>query len=428
MSAPRALRRRGSITVLAAIVLAMVFAMVVFTVDLGYLVHARTELQRQADASALAAVAQLPDRAAARTTAVAVAYENIATAGAPLNDADVEFGWWHDHSRAFVPTPAYSGYTNAVRVTLKRTEANGNPLSFFFARVFQGDVTASAVATYDRNLCGPFIGIEEISGNGSPVTNSYVASPANGFTSEGNICSDGPITLSGNPTVNGDATAGKGHVPTLGGSAVVTGWIGSRVKPLNLPPINIPSNLATVNSNDAIPPAKVGASDTIKSTLDAQRNLKLIGGIELSLPAPEASGAMVDGRWVYYLNDLDLHGGSVLTVTEPTTLYLTGNLVTSGCRIVNATGDANKLTIYMIGPQHGNVNEQTAPTASLDASVDFYGVIYSPDFDVTVSGTAAVYGAIVGKTLKVQGTSGGYYDETLDMQEVDIPMRTALVE
>ena len=438
MSTLQASRRRGSILTLSAIMLTMVFAMVMFTVDTGYLVHTRTELQRQADACALAAAAKLPGRTTARSVAVAVASENLGTAGAELNTADVEFGTWDRDARTFTATSDASGNTTAVRVTLKRTAANNNALTFFFAGASR-DVVAQAVATYDKQLCGPLVGIEQVSGNGSPVTNSYDGNPLNGYTGEGNICSDGPITLSGNPTVNGDATAGKGYIPSLGGSAVVTGSIGSRVKPLNLPPINVPANIATEtgfnkgNNNSAIPDETVGNSDTVKSTLDNQRNLKLVGGIELSIPAPDADSGVLEpgvganGRYVYYLNDLEMHGGSTLTITEPTTIYLTGSLITSGCQIINTTENAGMLTIYMIGPTHPG-NDPQPPTASLSASVDFYGVIYSPDYDVTVSGTAAIYGAIIGKTLTVSGTSGAFYDESLDLAEVDFPMRTALVE
>src|SRR4029079_13941071 len=47
--------RRGAITVLSAILAIVFIAMVAFCVDIGYVLSAKEELQRSADASALAA-------------------------------------------------------------------------------------------------------------------------------------------------------------------------------------------------------------------------------------------------------------------------------------------------------------------------------------------------------------------------------------
>src|SRR5215213_9037277 len=47
--------RRGAITVLAAILAIVFVAMVAFSVDIGYVLSAKEELQRSADSSALAA-------------------------------------------------------------------------------------------------------------------------------------------------------------------------------------------------------------------------------------------------------------------------------------------------------------------------------------------------------------------------------------
>ena len=73
-------RRRGNIVVLTTLMLVVLLAMVAFAIDMGYIVHARTELQRTADACALAAAARLPDLDEARAIAQIRARENRATA------------------------------------------------------------------------------------------------------------------------------------------------------------------------------------------------------------------------------------------------------------------------------------------------------------------------------------------------------------
>jgi len=48
-------RRRGAIAVFAAVLMVAFVAVVAFAVDIGFILHIRTELQRTADSSALAA-------------------------------------------------------------------------------------------------------------------------------------------------------------------------------------------------------------------------------------------------------------------------------------------------------------------------------------------------------------------------------------
>jgi Flp pilus assembly protein TadG len=146
--------------------LIVLLAMVAFAIDMGYIVHARTELQRTADACALTAVARLPDRGSAELAAQAKAQENYGSVGPDLDASDIQYGYW-DRENATLTSPAPFGKNdNAVRVTLRRTEATGNPLTLFFAHLLgaaTADVTASATAMYDRHLCGPLIGIEWVS-------------------------------------------------------------------------------------------------------------------------------------------------------------------------------------------------------------------------------------------------------------------------
>ncbi len=55
-------------------------------------------------------------------------------------------------------------------------------------------------------------------------------------------------------------------------------------------------------------------------------------------------------------------------------------------------------------------------------------MIYAPNTTVTIDGDSPVFGAVVGKTLTVSGSGQGHYDESLNMEEVEFPSRTALVD
>ncbi|HEX2473555.1 MAG TPA: Tad domain-containing protein, partial [Lacipirellulaceae bacterium] len=91
--------RRGAILVLAAVLMVTLLGIVAFAVDYGHLLKVRTDLQRSADASALAAVQDLirksngtQDVAKARETARTYARDNLANQSIQVPDGDIEIG------------------------------------------------------------------------------------------------------------------------------------------------------------------------------------------------------------------------------------------------------------------------------------------------------------------------------------------------
>jgi len=153
-------RRRGAIAVFAAIMLTVLLAAVAFAVDYGYLLKVRTDLQRAADAAALAATQDLirdedgvQDLSRVRATAREYAQTNLGDAGFQIADADIEIG-------RFDPDTVYSnllllndGTFDAVRVTLRRNGDSNPQVPLFFARLLgseQASVTASAAAVLQK--------------------------------------------------------------------------------------------------------------------------------------------------------------------------------------------------------------------------------------------------------------------------------------
>lgn len=404
-------RRKGIVIVLSAAMMIVLFGMVAFAVDVGYIVNARTELQRTADACAMAAAMRLPDTSEAVTVATDVADENLGMVGPPLASSDVEFGVWDRDTATFTtPTPAYRS-PGAVRVTLMRADERGNPLSLFVASLLNtstADASATAIAMVDRDLCGPFVGIDWVSVPGSPQTDSFNSwegsyVPGHG-KHRGSLCSDGPIDIEGSPRVRGDARAGKGHNVTLEGNASISGNIGSRLKPLNMPPVDA-TEAAVDNNNGNIPMIPEG--NGWRSVVDSDNNFLLDGSKTLDLPGG-----------TYYFNNFELAGQATLNVMGPVKLYVTGDFRRAGGVNVNInTQRANAFQVYMTGG-----------TANITSNNDFYGVIYGPNTDVTVDGDSDMFGAIVGKTLTITGSGFAHYDEALELDGVNLPMRSALVE
>jgi Flp pilus assembly protein TadG len=398
---------RGVIVVFAAILIVAMLAMVAFTIDIGYIVAIDTQMQRTADAAALAAVCVLPDRTRALAVAQAVAIENAGNDGPPLEVADFEVGNW-DRDAATFTVSAGAG-ANAVRLSMRRTAANGNAVQLFFAPILgqaDADVVTTATAIYDQNLCGPLVGIEWVQVPGDPTTDSYRSSLGSYGSQtprdKGSLCSDGPIQLDGGPVVNGDANPGRNHKTTLTGNSVLTGSRTPRLRPLNLSPVDT-SEVAAANNNSQLPRVRKGNSWV--SPVDGNRNMVLDGGVDYTILPGE-----------YYINNLTLTGNSRLHFTGPTTLYLTGALDTAGGDVFNDTQIPNNLQIMMTGS-----------TARVAARVDFYGVLYAPNSAVTVDGGAQWYGAAVGRTLLANGTGDFHYDEDLNLN-IRTPRRVCLVE
>lgn len=408
----RSRHRRGAISVLAAFCLVFVLAMVAFAVDIGYIAHVDTELQRTADACAIAAVHELPNQIAARTVAKNVAQQNMGTDGPVLSDSDVQFGYWDRDTATFAAT---TSYPNAVRVTVRRSSASGQPLTLFFAPAFgvdEVDVDASAIAMYDTELCGPLVGIDSIRITGTPETDSFRSSEGS-YSSQtpgeaGHICSDGEIEVIGTAEVHGNANPGKGHTVEIVGSAEVTGNTTPRLRPLNMPPVDT-DEIEDEHDNGSLPPIVriTGKKSVGSSPLDSNRNFTLTGTTSYDIPEGD-----------YYFNDLTLSGQSSLNVSGKTRIWLTGNLRTAGGKLANNTGKADQLQILMTGG-----------TADITGNVDFYAVIYAPDTAVEIQGTGQLTGAVVGKTLRMTGTGDIHYDEDLDLSDtIDLPKRVALVQ
>ena len=143
--------RRGIILPLAAVLLVVVFAFVAFSVDVGYMTVARTELQAAADGAALAGAAELPD---GESTAVAEARAiggMHSWAGRPLEVAadDVTVGRWDLERREFT---AGTAGPNAVRV-LARSERRGTFFGSLLGRdSFEQEAEAVAVIQ-PRDIC-----------------------------------------------------------------------------------------------------------------------------------------------------------------------------------------------------------------------------------------------------------------------------------
>ena len=169
--------RRGTIAVLAAIMSVVLIGMVAFSVDIGYVLTAKEELQRTADAAALAACWEFGQKVAdgydpadasqlARLTAVQYAALNHVT-GKPVEldanpcnspDGGIVFGYLPNFNGDMSTfQTAYPSLFNAVRVRTQKNSSYNGEVPYFFARVFGIDsqmLQTDAVAVIVRDIRG----------------------------------------------------------------------------------------------------------------------------------------------------------------------------------------------------------------------------------------------------------------------------------
>lgn len=165
-------RRRGNILVLSALMMIGLMALLAMAVDIGYLCVARNELQRTADAAALAAGWELVDESVFTDEFNASALESQAEASATqfaalnpilqqapgLGEGDVEVGYIADPMDPSSPLILNSSNPpNAVRVRVRRTSNQNGEIPFFIARAFGMDsmaADAEATAALLNNISG----------------------------------------------------------------------------------------------------------------------------------------------------------------------------------------------------------------------------------------------------------------------------------
>ena len=155
----RSNKRVGAIVVLAAVLMTFCVGALAFSIDYGLLLKARTDLQRAADASALAAVQELfatddGTQDLSRVRDMARTYVNSNTGGSfTVPDADIEIG-------RFDPAQIYTnvvllndGVFDAVRITLRRDGTNNPAVPFYFAPLLgmqNAPVAATATAVLQK--------------------------------------------------------------------------------------------------------------------------------------------------------------------------------------------------------------------------------------------------------------------------------------
>jgi Flp pilus assembly protein TadG len=379
-------RRCGSVLMYSIVAMVVLTAFVSFGVDFGRVQLAKTALQAAADAAARAGAAELSAGGTdAQVVAEAVAYAAANTVdGSPVvlsttaSPSDILIGNWDS-----TQTPKFSTTRtpkNAVNVSAARTAARGTAIPLVFGQIFGQrwcDIHVQVIATSQTTNTG-VVGMGSVTMSGNAFIDSYNSNngaySAGSATSNGDVQSNGAITLAGGNTIYGDASPGPGFAATGG---VVTG------------------SRAPLTSTVSYPAASAGTYSTNNSNANVASHISN-GDFNLS-----GSNSATMPAGVYYFNDFTMSGSSTVTVTGPTTIYVTGTTSISGS-VVNISGTPSNLQFIVIGSH----------SVTLSGSSAFIWELYAPQSPVTLSGSAQIFGSVIGGSIRISGGSI-HYDQAL---------------
>ncbi len=151
--------RNGNVVVLICLLLPALFGFVALSVDYGFLLYVRTDLQRTADQAVLAAVRDLEPASdgfqdLAKVRATLREYVELNAGGEfSVLDSDITIG-------RFNPATVYTnfeilndGIFDTVSITVRRDDLANTSVSLYFARIFgndTADVSATATAVMQK--------------------------------------------------------------------------------------------------------------------------------------------------------------------------------------------------------------------------------------------------------------------------------------
>ena len=238
---------------------------------------------------------------------------------------------------------------------------------------------------------------------------SYAAQAVNGSGSsayagsDGDVGSNGSVSMSQNSKVHGDATPGELSTATILGSAEVTGSTASATGVYELPPLVVPSfgtvgNFALAN----------GASQTIASGDVEYTDLSVGKNAVLTIVGPAK---------VVVSNFALLAGGSVVVdaTNGPVELFVRHDFVmNSNTTIASTTYAPKDVKLYL---ESDNILDPDLVVeldeVGLKSNSKLYGTIYAPQALVDVRSNFELFGSLVAKRVQLSSNALVHFDEAL---------------
>ena len=278
--------------------------------------------------------------------------------------------------------------TKRIEIGIRRRQSS-DWVEGLFAReemVFNGDL---ATDSYDSRL-GPYAGQATNSDAGGAYANT-----------KGSVGSNMDIRITGTAGyIRGNAIPGPLSTVEMSGSPTIYGDTLPRRTDMTVPDPDLADFEAAMATNDNGNIIAIGGG---KPAYD-NRTMSLVASGSRIVELPGGT---------YFFKDVRFAGGSELHVLGPSVIYVTGQFDLGGGTLINVTGTPSSLRVYAHPYPLPGGSVPLHSEVIFDGSSGTALAVYAPGVDVTVNGTADVYGAIVGRNIKATGNARFHYDEAL---------------
>lgn len=414
--------RSGGVMVLTAVMIFGILACSALVIDLGYAYVTQTQLQNTADSAALAAARELPNQSAVETAAIQYANKNMATGqhGNVITASNVTTGNWNPSTRTFDPsgTPV-----NAVTVVASRSQANGNPLQTFFAKLINVtgfDISARAMVFYD-GLPNCMLALDNSAAMALDVTGGAALTTSNCAIHVNSSDGTALRTSGAGSQITADSVCVNGNYSAGGNGITQTPNTGCGQKIDPLASYLTPPDASSCDYNNATYTGSGGGGAPLH-TLDPG---VYCGGITVK------GGASVElnpGTYVMKDGKLKVTGGGDVT-GNGVTVYLEGN----NAEIDLGGGGNLHMTAPASGPLAGmliygdNTASPGLSTSNLSGGGNLYyeGVIYLPTQLANFSGGSVVntppLSVVIADEINFSGGSSFTFQADLDNTTIPLP-------
>lgn len=236
---------------------------------------------------------------------------------------------------------------------------------------------------------------------------SYASQAVNGNGSfmyartNGDVGSNGDVSLDQNAKVWGDAISGMTHTTTVLGNAIVTGSTGSASADVELPAITVP----TYTNYGAL---TVSSGMTINSSNRAYTTLRVNANKTLVVRGPAnivVSNLLLSSGSKIEIDDDD--GPVVFHVLDNFIMNSNSQIVPDSRRPISVR--LNLLSDNVINPE---VTVQL-DTVDFDSNSKIWGVVYAPNARVVLDSNFELFGSLMARSIDIDSNATFHFDEAL---------------
>jgi len=294
-----------------------------------------------------------------------------------------------------------TGFSFTISTIAKNS--GSNTYSFTSTGNAPNNAQAAIEATFERGSVINYaaFGDESVDNQGTSSVKSYehtpgMTLPPTSFTGDGDIGSNGDVTIKSGATIDGDVALGddgEGTEGTLDNKGTITGEEGTDVARVDPDPLGVvdgeyATNFTTYStSNDNALATGSGISGT-EINIGSGDTATLVG---------KAGGAN------YYFTDIVIGSKGTLDIDSdlgPVNIYLAGSLEAKSKSSINVSSVPAEFSIF----------SNSTDSIVFKHGGDFKGLVYAPYAQVEMKNSADYYGAIWAGTLLMHSSGTIYYD------------------